>query len=382
VIRVWLTICLLLIINVPSVKLIWSSTAVNVAALAGVWFFGLMGENGRDLTLPRVQYQWLLATAVTGIWCLGLAATVTQASAEFTFSELGRVVVSLFMVIGAAVFAGRASLGLMVWGQQLWALVLALLWLLGLIQPSRDLGQHYLTIGLPVGMGMTLAIVNVLAVQKNGSRLVSGLVALVSLLALSSLLGRSPLLVSAATIILVFLQRTRGLRPVQAGVAVAALAAIGWSAWVLLKVLARDALLSRFASLFLTIGDEPRLYYYSGSIELLSRFPWGLGFRGIESELGSYPHNIFLDVATTGGLPALAIFFWVAWQVTRAALRTKRSATDQMALAMSVYALLMWNVSFDLSSAYVPLTATLVFLAHIGRRPDRRRSLVARDDRL
>jgi hypothetical protein len=361
-------------INAPSIKLIYSSELINIAAVACLWGLGFMKTavfgDGR-LEVGKLKGMFLLL--FTAMWVLLLFY-----AAVGPYSYVGLKLLLQYLGVYAAVVGlliilthpteTQAFLAL----QMAWAVALAAVQLtVGVTLSHR---QHYLTLGVPLAAGLVTLFGVFLAARSGWARLLSIPPAVVVVLALTTLLGRSPILFSSATIALYWLfviltggsWKTR-LRQLLLFAAVGA----GTAAVIVNNV--SDHWMSRLRGLE-NVEEEPRTVIYEQAFDLINENPLGYGLNSADLLIGIYPHNIFLETLLSGGIgtfAALTMLIGLFAAVVLHGVRLQRRLLPYCMLAS--YFLLTWNVSFELSNAFTPLGAMAICLAAheaMSRAPD------------
>ncbi|WP_334062895.1 O-antigen ligase family protein [Limimaricola cinnabarinus] len=260
-------------------------------------------------------------------------------------------------------------------GSARWLAILLLIWgsfiavyqvVIG-IDYDRSLGQHYLTVSLPIGISLTGAMVTLLAGRIKVFQFIILLgLAGVHLISLATLFSRSALIYPPIAASLVFIlsiaSRRAPLNVLRQGwrILFVALISLPFTGAIEFKQLNRLTDLSNFE-------DELRWRIFVEAAEHIQQSPFfGHGVDASSALIGVYSHNIFLEVALTGGLilfmPFLAIMVIYTMSAKNIIARAEIDSTPLILLGMSLFALLQWNTSFDLLTSYVPL----VLVAAIG----------------
>lgn len=355
----WLaTLGFFVVLNAPSVKLLYASELVNVLAIGGLVYLGTV-----ELLVNRAARMGRTALLVIGLnlalWTWLYVSVVWGQHTTLTLELLLRYTASIVAITAVAAFLRPKNAQQLAWVQAFWGSALGILYLAGVVGLSRVPGQHYLTLGVPLAAGMLCSLA-LLIVSPRPSRLVQlGLLgnAAVCLSVLASLLGRSPILFSAAilaftAVVYVFTARTL-LRRLFGGFV---LGIVGFFVAMLAVRVLQERWLERLDRLASNMQAEPRYQIYVESAHLIGAKPFGFGLGATFDLVGFYPHNIFLEIALSAGLLATLPLLAICWILLRrsAIAIGERSVYLPLCLA-AMYMLLTWNVSFDLGTAYVPI---------------------------
>ncbi len=118
------------------------------------------------------------------------------------------------------------------------------------------------------------------------------------------------------------------------------------------------------------LADEPRIAEdYLPALRAIADQPLGIGLEAHQRVIGSYPHNIFLELFMSGGALAVLLFLVLTGLFLRrfvALAREQVALGPQSMFLLTVYYFLVWNASFDLASAYA-LLPMMIFFAALSR---------------
>ncbi len=246
--------------------------------------------------------------------------------------------------------------------QVAWSILVAVLHLTVGID-YKDEGQHYLTVGVPLAAGLVSAFVIFIFTKKIKVKALMMASAVLMILALTMLIGRTPVLFSFMTILMFWLlvivkssSLLEGLRKILL------LVATGAALLAVLVANLSDYWLSRLQRMS-NVEDEPRYQIYKRAIELVIGDPLGYGLNSAEFLVGHYPHNIVLELLISAGALAVVIFAVLLAVFGSSVWQGMDTRSYVVALALiAIYYLLTWNVSFNLTSAYMPLGAMAAFM--------------------
>lgn len=263
-----------------------------------------------------------------------------------------------------------------------WGTFLALVQLLVGISLSRDLGQHYLTLSLPLGCAAFYSARFLYVSEDTKSkRLFFSACFFINVAAIGTLLARSPIVFAAIFLIFLVAALIVWSRTALSALQIIGVTAIGGLIFYILLSYSSfiDIFtfrqLSRFDFFNGGVGQESRMdLYYIPALSYIQEKPlsgWGLG-----SSLflyGSYPHNIFLEVLSIGGLLlfspfAAIILIWLGALIC--AFRIRPLDGPMIAgIGIQIYTFLQFNTSFDLLSSYI-LMVPLLTLVSLNLRRD------------
>ncbi|MDI5890280.1 O-antigen ligase family protein [Halomonas rhizosphaerae] len=222
---------------------------------------------------------------------------------------------------------------------------------------------HYLTVGLPISLMIIIAFFWCLYAEKGVLFRVAMVMAIVfGFNSLFTLYGRSPILFVFLSIVFYLLVNILSSKGVSAFfkqfsilLSYIALSVIVFYYFVPSHI--SERVYRMFGSS--QSGDtEPRLEaVYYPSIEAILDNPFGYGLSSSWDVVGFYPHNIFLEMAINSGLIGLTViimFSFIAMLSTYDIIRNKhRYCYELLPFSLvSWYLFLMWNVSYDIPSAY------------------------------
>lgn len=364
-----------LTINIPSIKFFYSSEFVNVILFIGLWVVGIIKFlNKKSITISRSKITFLILFYV--LWLLIFAVTMLNSPENITLKYLSQYIVTFLFATGAVLFLSKEEIPKILNYQILWALFLAIQQITVGIELTRTLGQHYLTLGLPLAAGFVCASSFLFYYKsKKAYKLLLLVVMISSLTALLSLSGRSPVLLSVTIPILiafVFLVTKKGI--LEKAKIFFSIVIIGPVSIYFIYNSLPDKLMNRLQRI--TTGNEPRELIYRQSIRLIKENPMGYGLK--TSELGfSYPHNIFLEVTLSGGIAALAalvvLSIYMLVKIFKS-MRIDAFAITSSGLAMVTF--ITWNISYDLSSSYIPFIAMAVLITAVDKSNHKQNELL------
>lgn len=359
---------ILILINTPSIKVIFiSSELVNILGIGLLLFVAYIRVL---FTKIRVSNHILLSVSIISLlWVLLLLSAIWSPSSP-SFKELFQYLAIMLVSIATLLLATKNDVRYYVILQLVWSLFIAILQLTVGIQLNRDLGQHYLTIGFPLGIGFVISsgllIDKINNIQRNisSTTLSIGLL-FIFLLALIDLSGRSPVIMSVLTIFyfwFLYILSIKG-KKIKNLFIFGMVLLFGFYA---VTSFASESLYSRFLRLINNFDSEPRWEIYSNTLKFVKESPlYGYGLNSYNSIVGgNYPHNIFLEVTFYSGILGLVflmLFMLIFINSTVHSIKEKNFFS--MAVGMiALYSFFIWNVSYSLSSSYIVFVSLCLFI--------------------
>jgi O-antigen ligase len=350
-----------LLVSTPSIKLFISHSILNILFLS---FILVVAVVRRRFSPSRTNR---LSLAIWGAFTAILMFDLLLSLDSISLVTLTRTIF-FSLAVAAALLAFTPSVTrwftmfLLTWGS-----FVALVQLTVGVDYDRMLGQHYLTVSLPIGIALSGTLVAVLIGKLSKFQYVFliGLAGL-HLLSLATVLSRSALVYPPMVVVFVLLiSRVSPFAPANmwkrgSQVLLISLIAFPLIATIDFQQLYRLELLSNYQ-------EEDRFTLFIQTIDHINHSPvFGHGVDASIDLMGIYSHNIFLEVALTGGmvllLPFLALMIVYLFSVRKVVLQPILGPIAPMLTGMSLFALLQWNTSYDLLTAYIPL----VLVAAIG----------------
>lgn len=344
-------------INLPSVKILYSSEIINMVALAGIMSVGIIRSIMSNEQLFRIdQRQLKVIVNFVLLWHILFAVTWLVRPINFDIVDLLQYISVGLFTFAVFIFLKKEDLKYIAFFQVGWGAGIGFMeWTAG-IPKSRALGQTYLTTG--VAIAATIVVVIGLLLSKEVNKIVKAMllpILFVLFAGISSLSGRAPILLSLIVPVVVYLisilfEKNLRKKFISLFLFIIILAA----ALVLLYNTLPPRTVNRILRAFLTIQEEPRFELYLTAVNVITDNPLGIGLRGYQSFNFGYPHNIFLEVAMSGGLVALIPFLSIVIHQLSAAVNVvKEKSSNLVWLNLSLYFLFTWNISFELSNSYM-----------------------------
>lgn len=355
-----------LTLNLPSIKLIYSTSIFNIIAFLGIFIFGYIRNEVLQLDYPFLSHRQLrYVSHFMLLWTLMFM--LTWLNGNISINHFFQYIsVSLF-TYGILLYVKKKDYKYIFFFQILWGTSLAYVEATIGIVKNTSLGQHYLTSG--VAIASTIVIVMGILFSKEinifmKTIMVPILVVLIS--GIMSLSGRAPILLSVivpVTImgLMVIFEKNKKKKFIMLS---AILFFLIISFTVLVNNLPQNTI-NRLVRVFTEFENEPRYNNYTNSLRLIRENPLGIGLRGYVNYGLNYPHNIFLEVILSGGIFALIPFVLLLKTIGESIVYTvKRKGNGVMYVSLCMYLFMTWNFSFDLSSSYMLFTSMTLLLNH------------------
>lgn len=356
---------LFFLLSAPSLKLIYSSDVMNILALVFLLPAFLIKFKFKFSQLHLIVFGlWSVFSILLFLFLLISGnANSFECSSKYLF-----LLFSIYTVILVANYdvLRHLSIVLLVWG-----IVLSLWQIFIGIKTSRELGQHYLTVAMPIGAAISFSFVNSLTVGKRLiNRIIMAVISLLFLLALSKLLSRGALIFTCIITITLFFYSTlfNSKNSIASRLLTLVLTVSIVSTIIYFLIPLIDfRQVGRIMKLLESSNEESRIGIYLYSLELIKLKPlFGYGTGSTSFLYNSYPHNIFLDILVQGGIVLLIPFvlFVLLYFYTVSNL-VKSYACNPFLIgfcAMSLFFFLQWNTSFSLAGAYVPIGSMILLI--------------------
>jgi len=361
------------IINLPSLKLIYSSSLMNIGTLSALYLTGFLSKgllNQKKILISVNSFKRLFIILWSVLWLFLFLSGFWTEDKALSFTLLVRYLIVYFMVIGGLLFVQDYDIEKIIKLQIIWGSLLSIVEITIGIPLNSDLGQNYLTIGLPIAASL-LGIFGIFLWNKKIEQIYFFLLIIIlNLVALSKLPGRSPILFPGIIILVYttfFIINSLYDKSFDISKLVKKISLIILSFTISIYVITNtlsNFWITRFNRLLYSTEEEARLKLYKPAIEAILKNPFGYGLNGSENIIGFYPHNIFLEVFISGGI--LAIFFLILIIILyffciKSSLM-KNSYLFSLCM-ITTYFFSVWNISFDLGSSYIPFTGIAILVA-------------------
>lgn len=363
-----------LALNIPSIKILYSTPVINVVAFIGIIGVGVFRTfSTKKDEVPMIRIRFLIAFYV--IWIMLLIPSLLNISNVFSFGDLMQYLAVMLVVTGVILFIDKRDIPRILYFQVLWAIFLSVTHLTVGINLSRELGQHYLTLGLPLAAGIVCAFAFLFYLKTKLIYNIGLILSIyLSMTVLISLNGRSPLLLSVLVpvmIILISLFTERNVLKRMKKV-LGIIVVGGPVGYLIYKKVSESNLFNRLNQALDSLEDEPRNAIYNKSIDLIKETPLGHGLRP-DVFYTTYPHNIFLEIGVSGGVIALLSFItFMVFMLTKIVRGIKIGTYALATSSLTLVFFLTWNLSYDLTSSYIPFIALALLVVIIEGDKDLR----------
>lgn len=363
-INVSLALCIFCFINLPSIKIFVHSSIINVLTMIGICAVGLIKVlflgNGK-LIISKTKIKFIMLFGV--LWIILFFISLISSTSNLAFFDFFQYLVIILGVLGILLFSTHKEVSLVIILQITWGVILAVLQLTLEIDLNRDFGQHYLTLGVP----LAAAIVSIFGLLLHSTSIVNKIIliscGLLLILGISTLIGRSPIILSTITIILFVILRMVVLKSFKSKFKLLSVIIVLIPGMLyLISKNVSEHWMQRFQNLS-NMNDEPRIDIYIKAIDAIKNNIFGYGLNSSPYFGFNYPHNIFLEIIISGGIFSL-ISMLIILILTIASI-WKSLYLDQYAFSIALvttYFFLTWNLSFDLSSSYIPFSTIALLL--------------------
>jgi len=360
------TLAMFILVSSPSVKVFYSSTLINISALVLLLF--VYFRNMQEVVALRFNRKifsyYLISVLLFFSYLLFGKNSLQDFEGIFRYIYL---LTSLYLVASLDKYILHKQL---IWGIVAWGLLIGVLKLVNLLNYSGA-GQTYLTVGLPMGAGLTGALMT-FAYTKESVLSRRRLLSLVAIIVIMSALlisrGRSNILYPAVVFIITlgcnfFFNKKERLKY-----------AVIMIFTAIMTIFSLGALMSnneyksinRLTESVGNVEEEARYAKWVRSIQLISENPFGYGVDSCYELIGNYPHNIFIEITLSFGVIIFILFLVFVTGFFRAFTNVFSKIPLEPGLitvgAIAIYFFLSWNTSFDLGTAYIPLSLMLLFI--------------------
>ncbi len=349
-----------ILVSAPSLKFFFFTSVWNVLSvlLISVVFIlrrgKILKQDGIAIYLFVILFTFLILSAILSLFRhLSLEAFI-------------KYIVLLIITLSLPLFINLKSIRNGLFLVCCWGVFLAVLRLLGRITLNRELGQTYLTLGLPIALAILISFYYLFFSKRTFIKVLNLIVILLCYKSLFTLLGRAPVLFSSTVIILyllfISLNRVRYLSIKKIALLVIPLIVIIFA----FNNIIPSGLKHRIINLGHSLNEENRIeLVYKPAFKAIKSNPIGYGLDSTFDIIGNYPHNIFLEILLSAGIPGFLSFLLIVILFIHAGFDFFKQKTIILAFTfITLYLFFVWNVSFNLSSAYalLPFIASIITL--------------------
>lgn len=369
----WLTsLGFFLLVSTPSIKVLYSNPIINLIPLS---LFVLVFAC---VSVKPIPIGGTGKLAIRLLFVFAALFYLYFAFAPYSFQDYDNFLryafffLALFLVVALHKWLSiKIVLNLVI----LWAVIIALLRLTGNLSLDASKGQTYLTVGLPMGAGLTTLLVSLVQLKNKNLWVwffhVLGISFIITTLLLSR--GRSNLLFPLVILLLflfatMLLNRKFRRRSIWLSIILAGIGIIVYS-----EISGNEEYkaFERINSSIDNADEESRLNIWIPVANLILTNPFGYGVDSYEYLLWNYPHNIFLEVTLSLGIFGLAALLGILTLFLKSVKNELVNYKDNKLLIFAFtagYFFLSWNTSFDFATAYVPLGMILISYLKISNQ--------------
>lgn len=348
-------------INLPSIKLFYSSSIWNILALLGLLVIGVFRKiiiKEKMILLKGIQIKYI--TFFLLLWCMMLYVSFLYAPKSLSLSDNIQYISVILFSLSIVLFLKKIDMNFLVLYQTSWGIILSLLETTVGIDKNTSLGQNYLTSGVAIAVSIVTFFGYVYASNRSIKiKVLSFPIFLILFIGVTSLRGRTPILLAIIVpfmvLILNTLFETKVKRKILMLLSIVVVAVVSI---IVLTYVLPESTINRIFRVFSSLEEEPRYELYKSSLDLIKKNPFGIGLKGTLDYGIMYPHNIFLEFFLVGGyfmiFPLLFLGAFIV-NIIRKAFVYKGFSIVWFSLF--TYFFLTWNISYDLSSSYLLFTS-------------------------
>ncbi|KAF7788304.1 hypothetical protein PRUB_a2931 [Pseudoalteromonas rubra] len=219
----------------------------------------------------------------------------------------------------------------------------------GIIKASSAGALSYLNLALPIGMAVIGAYLMLL--RSNGG-LKKAVILLALLFLLVSMLTTPARGVLLGTFLILVFMSFRYQRKRHIAYLALCFTPVLVLYWEQIQSVS-TFFLSKMERLIFSIEEEARYKYYVGVFELVSEQLYGFGLRSYSVLLGFYPHSLSLEMLIVGGFVLAGVFWFIIFLSFTKIYKLLGLKPDlDYIYLLTVYFLIQWHLSYELSSAY------------------------------
>lgn len=357
------------ILNLPSIKLLYSSEIVNILAIIALGFTYFLNSSKILIGKTRITCFAIF----TLFWMILLVYGFVGSDAVVNNLVLLRYASAYFTIIGLIFFIKEKDLPKIIFWQITWGTILSIYQINYGFNFDKLEGIHYNTVAIPM-TGSLLIILGLIfftknIVRKKNDKFILWTCLLLNVLSITTLEGRGPLIFSLLVLIVFVLYKVnwgfffKGRNSLKILRVVLITFILVYIGFINLQTKLSEWGLERYYRLFYNIQQEPRIQLYQGAIRAIIENPLGYGLNAAEQLIGFYPHNIFLEILISAGIIGLIPFLiLVALYIHKMKNTVKKSSYHVPFAMMSLYLFFTWNISFELASSYMCIGSMVIVI--------------------
>ncbi len=359
------------ILNIPSLKLLYSSEIVNVLAIIGLGFTYFL--NSSKILIGNNRIKCFIIFSL--FWGILLAYGIFGADAVVSNIIFLRYISVYLTVLGLIFFISEKDLPKIIFWQITWGTILSIYQINYGFDFNKFNGIHYNTVAIPM-TGSLLIILGLIFFTKNIVRkpidkFILWTCLLLNILSVTTLEGRGPILYSLLVLIIFLFWKNnyfsilKSRNFIQFLKALLITSVLFYIGFINLQSKLSTWGLERYYSLFYQIQQESRIQLYQAAIKAIIENPFGYGLNAAEKLVGFYPHNIFLEILISAGIIGLIPFLLLLILYFQKIKKTVKNSSYHLPFAiMSLYLFFTWNTSFDLASSYMCIGSMVIVICN------------------
>lgn len=365
------TLATFVLVSIPSIKLFFSTPIINLIPLL---LFGLVYLSIYNSSLSpkyNIKGYYVIVVLLFFTFCVGVyfvLGSYSEISLASFFDYFYYFCILYFIVLLSPNVDPKLFLKLVI----IWALFLAFYNLTIGFSLDRTKGQNYLTYGLPVGAGLTAGLVSIIGSKNWRERKPFLLISAFLFVGLLVSRGRASLIfpILTSTIYLlttIFYGRGDKWKKILIFVCFGLFFYAG--VLLLLQFSVELTLLNRLEATSSDDREEPRMAIWVKTVELISENFLGYGVNSYQKLIGSYPHNIFLESLLSFGIFGFLIILVLACMFLYSLIKSV-SKQDMLTVKLGflgLYFFLCWNISYDLTTSYIPISLMILTIVQKSR---------------
>lgn len=368
-----MTLGVFILISTPSIKLFYSSVIINFLAifiLLIAQLLNYMGDNLSTINLEsNINAYRLKVVVFIFVFLFGIYSTIGNEYLSLEdFIRYLSVFVALFLVI---ISASKINLTLLLRLVLFWGAFISIMKFLGILRIQYDLGQTYLTPGVPAGAALVVCLLGLFTnwFKSNWSKVIAISLILILVINLLTSRGRSNLLypfIIAGVYFLLTIIFSRKYRTKYILLLVTSVLSL-YYIFVHYIMQGKYMVLERITHGAENVEGEERYFLWSKSLDAILSNPLGSGINAHEKLLGFYPHNIILEVGLSFGIIGMGLILYIvflALNQLKIAIKSIGIINNKEVLILgflALYFFLCWNTSFDFGTGYIPLSMLCLF---------------------
>lgn len=347
------TVLLFCVINIPSLKLLISSSALNLIFLFGLV---LLLFNRR----AAIEQHHLYFSGSVIVFCILTLAFIFPTFHVSTISEFLKYVYATTVMCVVILIVKRSDFIFLSKMLMIWAVFLAIWKLVFGINYSAALGQTYLTYSTPMGAGLAISLYTLLSATDYKTKTWNALCSLIVVAALTTSFSRSallfPVMSVAFTIFASSMATPRMIKRYAINMLVITVIGLLIIYGTGFNIELKQA--AKVLRLVNSLEDEPRFEVYATIIQAIAERPFfGYGTNGSVELISYYPHNFILESLINMGL--FGTFFIVIALMTLMVKSYRMLKIDVINVgpfvSVTLFYLLQWSTSYSLVNIYIPL---------------------------